>query len=167
MTKNGKSNIAFKPIARKINLSQLQLLSSGQDINYNEFILISRRFRQRNFIPGPNMQMLDTLALRKREFWIRVASEFFATTMFVFLVCGSTLNWQNSACTVLRISLTAGLSIATLAMAIGHLTGGLINPSVNVALMVTRKISIVEGIFYTMGQICGGRYILNMSCMKG
>ena len=87
--------------------------------------------------------------------------------MFVFLVCGSTLNWQNSACTVLRISLTAGLSIATLAMVTGHLSGGLINPSVNVALMVTRKISIVEGIFYTVGQFCGGRYILNMSCMKG
>lgn len=44
MTKNGKSNIAFKPIARKINLSQLQLLSSGQDINfYFDFTAISTK----------------------------------------------------------------------------------------------------------------------------
>jgi len=113
------------------------------------------------------MQMLDTLAIRKREFWVCVGGEFFATTIFVFLVCGSTLNWQHSNCAVLHISLTAGLSIATLAMVIGHLSGGLMNPAVNMALLVTRKISILEGVLYTVAQFCGGRYILKISCIEG
>lgn len=108
--------------------------------------------------------MLDTLSLRKREFWVCVSGEFLATAMFVFLVCGSTLNWQITDCMVLHISLTAGLSITTLAMAIGHLSGGLINPAVNLALLVARKISIMEGVFYTAAQICGGRCLLNTLC---
>lgn len=95
-------------------------------------------------------------SLRKRRFWVCVGAEVFATTMFVFLVCGSTLNWTKGT-SVLNISLTAGLSIATLAMAIGHLSGGLINPAVSIALMATRKISILEGVFYTLGQFVGGR----------
>ena len=101
--------------------------------------------------------MPDTIALRKRKFWICVGGEFFATTMFVFLVCGSTLHWSFSADFVLYVSVTAGLSIATLAMTIGHLSGGLINPVVSIALMATRKISILEGVFYALAQFLGGR----------
>jgi len=98
-----------------------------------------------------------TTALRKRKFWICVAGEFFATAMFVFLVCGSTLNWPSSAVFVLHVSVTAGLSIATLAMTILHLSGGLINPAVSMALMATRKISVLEGVFYTLAQLLGGK----------
>lgn len=101
--------------------------------------------------------MPDTIALRKRKFWICVGGEFFATTMFVFLVCGSALNRPSSADFVVHISFTAGLSIATLAMTIGHLSGGLINPVVSIALTATRKISILEGVFYTLAQFLGGR----------
>lgn len=77
--------------------------------------------------------------------------------MFVFLVCGSALNRPSSADFVVHISFTAGLSIATLAMTIGHLSGGLINPVVSIALTATRKISILEGVFYTLAQFLGGR----------
>ena len=100
--------------------------------------------------------MSYTTALRKRKFWICVGGEVFATAMFVFLVCGSTLNWPSSVF-VLHVSLTAGLSITTLAMTIFHLSGGLINPVVSIALMATRKISILEGVFYTLAQLLGGR----------
>ena len=111
--------------------------------------------------------MLDMLIrLRKREFWVCVGGEFVATTIFVFLVCGSTLSWQDGACSVLRISLTAGLSIATLAMVIGHHSGGLLNPAVNIALVAAQKITVVEGIAYTAAQFCGGQYIFNISCMQ-
>jgi len=41
-------------------------------------------------------------------------------------------------------------------MTIGHLSGGLINPVVSIALMATRKISILEGVFYTLAQFLGG-----------
>lgn len=111
------------------------------------------------------MQALDTHALRKRELWIAVGGEFVATTIFVFLVCGSTLNWQDTGCAVLRISLTAGLSIATLALVIGHLSGGLMNPAVNTALLVARKITVIEGALYTVAQFCGG--ILGAALLYG
>ena len=101
----------------------------------------------------------ELLELRKREFWVCVAGEFLATTLFVFLVCGSTLNWPNTDCKVLRISLTAGLSIATLVMLVGHHSGGLLNPAVSVAFLVTQKIAFIEGIVYVLVQLLGGRYI--------
>ena len=103
-----------------------------------------------------NSNMSDGPMLKKRDFWTRVAAEFLATTFFVFVVCGSALNWRNSSPVVLHISLTAGLSVATMAMIVGHLTGGLINPAVNIALILTRKISILEGVFYTVAQFFGG-----------
>ena len=116
-----------------------------------------RHFKAQQSTGISSSNMPDTIALRKRKFWICVGGEFFATTMFVFLVCGSTLEWSFNIDFVLRVSVTAGLSIATLAMTIGHLSGGLINPVVSIALMATRKISILEGVFYTLAQFLGGR----------
>lgn len=102
--------------------------------------------------------MSDTLSLRKRKFWICVGAEFLATTIFVFVVCGSALNGPRGTDSprVLHISLTAGLTVATLAMVTGHLTGGLLNPALSIALIATRKISTLEGVFYTIAQILGG-----------
>jgi len=50
-------------------------------------------------------------------------------------------------------------------MTIGHLSGGLINPVVSVALIATRKISILEGVFYTLAQLLGG--ILGAALLYG
>lgn len=104
------------------------------------------------------MPVFDTLALRKREFWSAVGGEFIATTIFVFMVCASTLNWENTSCALLRISLTAGMTIASLALTIGHLSGGLMNPAVNIAFLVSRRITLIEGAFFTVAQFCGGKF---------
>ena len=104
------------------------------------------------------MPVFDTLELRKREFWSAVGGEFIATFIFVFMVCASTLNRQDTSCPLLRISLTAGITIASLAMTIGHLSGGLMNPAVNIAFLVSRRITLIEGAFFTVAQFCGGKF---------
>ena len=104
--------------------------------------------------------MLKLQELRTKKFWTEFAAEFLATMVFVFLVCGSTLTWDvNSPPAVIHIAFTAGLSIATLALAIGHVTGGHINPAVTIAVMATGKISVLRGVVYVIGQVLGGNVI--------
>lgn len=91
--------------------------------------------------------------LKKRQFWVGCAAELMATTLFVFLVCASTLGQPSS---VSHIASTAGLSITTLALCIGHITGGQLNPVVPFALMATRKLGVLKGVFYAMSQFLGG-----------
>ena len=103
-----------------------------------------------------NMSALKELATKK--FWAEVAAELLATMLFTFLVCGSTLTWDKAAPpAVIHIAFTAGFSIATLALCVGHLSGGHINPAVTVAMLMTAKISVLQGIFYVVGQAVGGR----------
>lgn len=89
-----------------------------------------------------------------------MAAEFLATFFFVFLTTGSAITWDpNRPPTIEHISLSFGLSISTLAMSILHISGGLINPAVSVAQVVTRKISPLRGFFYIIVQVGGGKEI--------
>jgi len=94
---------------------------------------------------------------RTKDFWICMFAELLATFFFVFLTTGSAITWDPSRPpTIEHISLSFGLSIATLAMSILHISGGLINPAVSVAQMVARKISVIRGIGYIIVQTGGG-----------
>jgi len=89
-----------------------------------------------------------------------MSAELLATFFFVFLTTGSAITWDPSRPpTIEHISLAVGLSIATLAMSILQISGGLINPAVSIAQMVTRNISVIRGIGYTVVQIIGGKPI--------
>ncbi|XP_032238297.1 aquaporin AQPAe.a isoform X1 [Nematostella vectensis] len=95
--------------------------------------------------------------LKKEEFWVSVFAEFLATFFFVFMVCGSCLLWdKNDPPAVQHIALCAGLGIATWAMAVGHWSGGHINPAVTVGFLSSNKIAILQGVCYIVAQFFGG-----------
>lgn len=95
--------------------------------------------------------------LLSRSFWIEVFAEFLTTLLYLFLACGSGLPWNNTPPSVMHMALTSGLSIATLAMSVFHVSGGLINPALTVSMMAVGKVSILKALFFVAAQSLGGK----------
>ncbi|KAJ7387596.1 hypothetical protein OS493_000930 [Desmophyllum pertusum] len=95
--------------------------------------------------------------LKSLHFWASALVELIATFFFIFLTTGTTITWNAShPPSTELISLSFGLSIATLAMCSLHLSGGHINPAVTIAMMAIRKVSVLRGITYVIFQLAGG-----------
>ena len=107
------------------------------------------------------MACFDCSELTNRGVLVGCLAESLCTAIFVFLVCASTLGVLN----VVVVALTAGLSIATFVLAIGHLTGGLLNPAVAVGLMATRKLDVAKGILFVLSELFGGKVFIILSEM--
>lgn len=95
-----------------------------------------------------------------QDFWRAVSGEFLATFIFVLLSLGSTLSWQAGEgqappADLVLISLSFGLSIATMVQCFGHISGGHVNPAVTAAMVVTRKLSLAKAVFYVLAQCVG------------
>ena len=56
---------------------------------------------------------------------------------------------------MVQIALCFGLIVGTMVWCIGHISGGHINPAVTVALLVTRKISVVRAVLFVVAQCLG------------
>ena len=56
----------------------------------------------------------------------------------------------------LDVALAFGLVIAVMVTAVGHISGGHFNPAVTFGLMLTRRISVLLGLFYWIAQFAGG-----------
>jgi len=90
-------------------------------------------------------------------------AEFVGTLLLVLLGCGSCIGGDHSEAPVqvddqanyVRISLCFGITVATLAQTIGHVSGCHINPAVTLGLVVGRKIGITRGCLY-IGTQCVG-----------
>ncbi|PFX25590.1 Aquaporin AQPAe.a [Stylophora pistillata] len=74
------------------------------------------------------------MEFRSRKLWTEVFAEFLATLLFLFMVCGTVLPWNNTPPSVIHIAFSHGLSIATLAMAVFHISGGQLNPAVTITI---------------------------------
>ena len=89
-----------------------------------------------------------------------VTAEFIATLLFVFIGAGSVvvsgrLVDELSPARMLVIAIANGLAIATLVVATAHISGAHFNPAVTVGALLTRRISIGQGIAYMLAQMTG------------
>lgn len=57
--------------------------------------------------------------------------------LFVLITTGSAMSLNASS--TLHIALTFGLTIATMVQAVGHISGGHLNPAVSLAMVVTSE----------------------------
>jgi aquaporin related protein len=80
-------------------------------------------------------------------------AEFLGVMFLVLIGCGSCL---GGAADFVRISLAFGVTVATLAQGIGHISGCHINPAVTSGLFFGRKIGLIKGVLYILAQCLGG-----------
>lgn len=89
----------------------------------------------------------------------RAAAEFIGTFWLVFGGCGSAVlaaAFPNVGIGFLGVALAFGLTVLTMAFAIGHISGCHLNPAVSVGLVVARRFRAAELPAYVVAQLAGG-----------
>ena len=89
------------------------------------------------------------------------AAEVIGTLFLVLVGCGACLNHEND---FVRIALAFGITVATMAQSIGHISGCHINPAVTAGLLVGQKIGLVKALLYVVAQCLGA--ILGAGLLK-
>ena len=89
----------------------------------------------------------------------RAAAEFLGTFWLVFGGCGSAVlaaAFPSVGIGLLGVSFAFGLTVLTMAFAIGHISGCHLNPAVSVGLLVARRFSARDLPAYVVAQVFGG-----------
>lgn len=91
-------------------------------------------------------------------------AEFLAMTLFVFISIGSALGFHypiksnqttGAVQDNVKVSLAFGLSIATMAQSVGHISGAHLNPAVTLGLLLSCQISVLRAFMYIIAQCVG------------
>lgn len=89
----------------------------------------------------------------------KAAAEFFGTFWLVFGGCGSAVlaaAFPNTGIGFLGVAFAFGLTVLTMAYAIGHISGCHLNPAVSVGLAVGKRFPLSELLPYIVAQVLGG-----------
>ncbi len=89
----------------------------------------------------------------------KLVAEFVGTFVLIFIGVGSICANQFMGASgggIVAIAAAHGLAVACAVSAIGHISGGHINPAVTIAFWVTRKMTTVETLLYWLAQLAGG-----------
>ena len=95
--------------------------------------------------------------IRSHEFWKAVRCEFLGSLLYVFFGCGSSMQWnsEQSQPMDIRVGMTFGLTLAVMTQCLGTISGGHFNPAVTLAMLVTRRISILRSGIYIIVHLLG------------
>ncbi len=88
----------------------------------------------------------------------KVGAEFFGTMWLVLGGCGSAVlaaAFPSVGIGLLGVSLAFGLTVLTMAYAIGHISGCHLNPAVSVGLLAAGRFSSKEFVPYVVAQVLG------------
>src|SRR5690348_5691229 len=89
----------------------------------------------------------------------RAMAEFVGTGWLVFGGCGTAVlaaAFPNVGVGLLGVALAFGLTVLTMAFAIGHISGCHLNPAVSVGLVVAKRFPASELLPYILAQVAGG-----------
>src|SRR5438128_3203826 len=88
----------------------------------------------------------------------KLAAEFFGTFWLVFGGCGSAVlaaAFPGLGIGFVGVSLAFGLTVLTMAYAIGHISGCHLNPAVSIGLVVGKRFPASELPAYVIAQVLG------------
>jgi aquaporin TIP len=105
-------------------------------------------------LPGtPSVGPLPPLAETSRRTFV----EFLGTFALVFVGVGAIMGVGPQAdAGTLEVAFAHGLVIAVMISAVGHISGGYFNPAITLGFMLTRRMSVLLGLFYWIAQFAGG-----------
>jgi aquaporin Z len=89
----------------------------------------------------------------------RAVAEFFGTFWLVFGGCGAAViaaGYPNVGIGFVGVALAFGLTVLTMAFAIGHVSGCHLNPAVSIGLAVGKRFPYSELLPYIVAQVLGG-----------
>lgn len=92
-----------------------------------------------------------------KSIWKALVAECLGTFILVLIGTGSCITMGNAPADAaqIRIAFTFGLTVATLAQAIGHISGCHINPAVTFSLLLTGDVKLVKAVCYVVVQCVG------------
>src|SRR5256885_1008016 len=88
----------------------------------------------------------------------RVAAEFFGTFWLVFGGCGAAVlaaGFPHLGIAFVGVSLAFGLTVLTMAYAVGHISGGHFNPAVTIGLWSAGRCATIHVVPYILAQVIG------------
>src|ERR1700745_4220153 len=89
----------------------------------------------------------------------RATAEFFGTFWLVFGGCGSAVlaaAFPQLGIGFVGVAFAFGLTVLTMAYAIGHVSGCHLNPAVSIGLVVGKRFPVSELPAYVIAQVLGG-----------
>merc|ERR1711953_66434 len=86
----------------------------------------------------------------------KLVAEMIGTMFLVLVGCGSCFPGGSDDAAYVRIALCFGVTVATIAQSIGHISGCHINPAVTLGLFFGGKIGLINSILYIVAQLIGG-----------
>ncbi|XP_017692187.1 PREDICTED: lens fiber major intrinsic protein [Lepidothrix coronata] len=93
--------------------------------------------------------------LRSSSFWRAVLAEFLGSFLYALLGLGASLRWAPGPPSVVGSALAFGLAQATLVQALGHVSGGHVNPAITLAFMLASQLSVARTVGYLLAQVLG------------